>query len=467
MVQPVNDPSLGKTPQSAGVLRALVVGIALGLVATIAIAFMIPLSDQEDQTTVPGADNPTIGTQPSLVLPLPVTEVKVPELSKELEELSDKLQKQYPGDVAALHFAAQIHSELEQTDKAEALWKECLAQSPLHMGPYVGMATLLMEKGRNEEAVETLLKAQKLGGTAPEMLLKLGEAYENLGDLDHAIQYLKEGVAQYPEDSNLWLVQGRVLNQLGQSAEAENSLRRSIAMAGESEPALYALNAALVRQGKTQDAISIREKLAAIKKPKEVQGDVFQARYDSALTRIAADVMISAGTLAEANKQMDEAKRLYLRAFALNPKNAMSLQGLLGIAHSEQQVGDQKQLLVKLLELQPDNIVNYTNLASVAMQLGETSLAEQTLQKAVAVDPQGILAQAALAKYYLSVNQPAQARDMAAQVIERQPSAAAYRLLAATYQAEGLEAAYNAANRKADELELASSPTAPTNAKPQ
>ena len=71
------------------------------------------------------------------------------------------------------------------------------------------------------------------------------------------------------------------------------------------------------------------------------------------------------------------------------------------------------------------------------------------------MDPEGILAQAASAKLYLNLRNFTKARALAMQVVERQPSPAAFRLLAATYRAEGLEDKFIAAIQKADELEKA------------
>ena len=325
----------------------------------------------------------------------------------------------------------------------------------MYMGPYVGLATLLMERGRNEDAIEVLQNAEKLGGKSPEMLLKLGEAFENTGNLEGALDRLKQGATAYPDNGDIWYALGRVQNQSSQPADAENSLRRAIQIGGEKEPVLFALNASLMRQSKLDESAVVRETMAKLKQPKQFEQDTFQDRYDIALTRIAADVFISAATILEANEKLDEAGKLYLRVLELNPKNVESHSGLLFIARRQERLPDQRLLLSKLIEYDPNNLLNYTNLASVAMQMGDLRFAEKTLNAAVAIDPDGVLAQAASAKLYLNLRSFSKAKALALQVVERQPSPAAYRLLAATYQAEGIEESFIAAIQKADELERA------------
>lgn len=456
--------------QITGLVRATVVGVGLGLVVCLIAAILTPLPEDAPETAglsdqsevAPGEivpATPLSAPAPSLRLPTGPATVDVAALQEELRQLAEQLIRDFPSEAASFHFAAQIYFELKQSELAETQWRQCLGFEPKHMGPYIGLATLLMDKGRNEEAIEVLTQAGRLGGNSPEMSQKLGEAFENLGDIDKSKQALEQGVQLFPDESSLWQALGRVQNQAGQAAEAETSLQRAISLGGENEPLLFALNAALMRQGKTQESAKVRESIAKLKRPKQFEQDTFQDRYDTALTHIAADVMISAATLLDAKDKLPAAQTLLLRAVQLEPKNIAAYQALLNVARRQNQLADQRLLIEKLIELEPKNVVNYTNLASVTMQLGESQDAEEALKTAVALDPQGVLAQAASAKLYLSLGKLTLARLMAAQVVERQPSAAAYRLLAATYQAEGLEDAYVAANKKADELEEAARTT--------
>jgi Tfp pilus assembly protein PilF len=85
--------------------------------------------------------------------------------------------------------------------------------------------------------------------------------------------------------------------------------------------------------------------------------------------------------------------------------------------------------------------------------MNDLALARSTLENAVVADPQGILAQAASAKLFLNLREYEKARQMASIVLERQPSPAAYRLLAATYHGQGMMNEFVAAIQKADDLE--------------
>ncbi len=444
--------------------RAAKIGLCLGLAVTLVVGFLIPLPDRnsddpEGQNASTEEPKPTESAklQPTLELPEGTErkDINVADLQLELKRLATTLTVDYPNDAACFHLAAQVQFELKQFEVAEQLWKKCLEVNPMYMGPYVGLATLLMDKGRNEDAIEVLGKAESLGGNSPEMLLKLGEAFENAGNLDSALQRLQQAALAYPENGEIWVALGRVQNQNNKPAEAEISLRRAIEIGGEKEPVLFALNAALMRQGKLQESAAIRESMTKLKQSKPFEQEPFQDRYDTALSRIAADVFISAATISEANEKLDDANKLYLRALELNPRNVEAYSGLLYVARRQERLPDQRLLLSKLIEYDSKNLLNYTNLASVAMQMGDARFAEKTLNDAVAMDPEGILAQAASAKLYLNLRNFTKARALAMQVVERQPSPAAFRLLAATYRAEGLEDKFIAAIQKADELEKA------------
>ena len=463
------------TSQKGKLARAIGLGVCLGLCIVLVVGFLMPLSDlpPDDQAKLDSETANASGrsdaslsrnVQPTLRLPTgtETKETNVSELQDELKQLATKVTEEYPNDAASFHIAAQIYFELKQFESAEQLWKRCVELNPNYMGPYVGLATLLIEKGRNEDAIEILLRAENLGGASPEILLKLGEAFENSGSLEKALERLTQGSEAYPDNGDIWFSLGRVQNQSNMPSEAEVSLKRSLEIGGEREPVLFALNASLMRQKKTDESVGVRERIAKLKKPKQQDTDTFQDRYDSALARIAADVFVSAATLSESNGNLDEANRLYLRSIDLFPKNIEAYNGLLYVARKQDRLGDQRLLLSKLIELSPDNLLNYVNLASVAMQIGDAPLAERTLKAAVELDPNGLLAQAASAKLYLGLRSFTKARAFALQVVERQPSPAAYRLLAATYEAEGMEEKFLAAIRKADELEQTSfSPNGP------
>jgi len=454
--------SLEGTAKSGKLYRAAKIGLCLGLGITLVVGFLIPLPDRKsDEPESQNASSENLSSTESAktltTLDLPESterkDINGADLQLELQQLTIKLTVDYPNDAACFHLAAQVHFELKQFEIAEQLWKKCLEVNPMYMGPYIGLATLLMEKGRNEDAIEVLEKAESLGGKSPEMLLKLGEAFENAGNLESAMERLQEAARAYPENGDIWVALGRVQNQNNKPAEAEISLRRALEIGGEKEPVLFALNAALMRQGKIQESAAVRETMTKLKQSKQFEQEPFQDRYDTALSRIAANVFISAATISEANEKLDDANKLYLRALELNPRNVEVYSGLLYVARRQERLPDQRLLLSKLIEYDSKNLLNYTNLASVAVQMGDVRFAEEVLHDAVSIDPEGILAQAASAKLYLNLRNFTKARALAMQVVERQPSPAAYRLLAATYRAEGLEDKFIAAIQKADELE--------------
>jgi tetratricopeptide (TPR) repeat protein len=407
--------------------------------------------DMVPQHTVASAVDqpPPIGNQamgnPAVRFPDQSAEVDVSELTKELEALAVQLQQNYPSDSGAFHFAAQIYSSFNQTESAERAWRKAIELGPVGPGPFVGLAEQLLHAGRATDATAVLLRGQEFGFRTAEMALTLAEAYENDGQLGSAKDILNQAVGDFPDQSELWLARGRILNQLNEFSDAETSLLRHIILVGKSEAALALLNTAQVRQGNREAASKTRQEIADLRQELHKTEDGFQGTYETTLRRIAFDMLLAAGSLAEKFDRLDEAYKRYWRAIELSPSSGQAYMSLAAVVRKQGRFQELLEVHLQLVRIQPENLLNYLNLASVGLQSGDVQLAKSTLLQAVARDPQGYIAQAALARLLASISQVDEALEYAKLVVERNPSADAFLLLAHVH---------TAANRK-DLAELA------------
>ncbi len=381
-------------------------------------------------------------------------DIDVTALREELTGLADWLKFGYPNDASALHIAAQIYGELRQTQIAQATWEKCLEAQPMSPGPYAGLAQLLSESGNDERAVEVISDALNKGIESAELSLTLAESYENLGQLDRAAEVLQFAARRYPEDPEIFLALGRVQNQLKEYTYAESSVRRAIELGGESEPALFTLSTALVRQGKKQDAAIVQSRLNQIQKqPTGDQNQGFQENYNAAFRGIAHRVFLGAASVAEKHQAWEDAERLVRRAVRLDPDRVKSYMSLASVMLGQARMGEALAVHELLLQKQPENLLNYLNLAAVASEVGELELAESTLEDALAKHPDNNAIVVVMAKLQIKMGNFSKARQLAASVVEQNPTAETYMLLATAYEGAGELDAAKAAIERARQLD--------------
>lgn len=379
--------------------------------------------------------------------------IVVDKLQAELRNLALMLQQQYPQEAKAFHFSAQIQAELNQTQSAEQLWQKCLALQPTAAGPYVGLAELLIDSGREQQAIAILKQALAADLASAELSQQLGLAYENLGQLDEAHRILQLATAEYVNAPEIWLAAGRVSSQLGEYELAEAQLRRAADGRSTAETARIALTTTLMRQGKTEQAQQIREQLEEIKGRSSASAPGFQENYEAALRGIAQSIYLAVGSMVLEKGQPAEAIRYMKRALQLDPQAAETYMALSSVYRLLDDWPTVLRIHEHLVALQPDHVRNYTNLASVALQIGDPQLAERTLKEAIRLDPQGVLAQESLARLNIMLGKFTEAKLLAAEVLQRSRSVNSYLLLASAYRAAGEEESARQAIQSARELD--------------
>ncbi len=394
-------------------------------------------SDRSSRAPNPASNSLSKPRLEALVFPSQPEPIDVGELQTELRALAERLQRDYPSDSAAFHFAAQLYFELNQTAVAEKAWRKSVSLPSPNSGPFAGMAQLLIGEGREVEAIQLLEQAHSAGIESAETFLQLAEAYENLGQLSNAQETLNEALREYPEDGAMWLAHGRVLSQLGEYEAAQTSLLNCLEFSGESENVLFLLSTAQLRNGKRELAAETRQRLKRLRDQGDQPGIGFQTSYESALRAIAVNVLVSSAALAENCGQLDEAERLLWRAIQLVPDGSQAYMSLSSVLRKQGRLANAVEVHQQLVKIQPGNLLNYTNLASIALQNGEIELARNTLLAAIEVDPKGVAAQALLAKLYLAEQQYFEAEKYAASVLERNRSVESLLLVASVYQAQG------------------------------
>jgi predicted Zn-dependent protease len=422
--------------------RLVKLGSLCIVVAIAVVALVVYLTPLEDPAALPGPTQPLDGPSiplPTVQLPRAAAELSNEQLQTELLREIDALQTRFPNLPAALHVAAMTYAGLRQTKQAEELWQTCIQLDPKHVGPRLGLATLLTERGDDQAAIEVLKAALSDDCASPEVFYRLATAQTRLGNVKDAETTLITAVESFPDVSENWLLLGQTKNQLQQFKEAEDCLRKAIELGNETSTVYFALANACQRQGKEEQAAKFRQRFSELKAkdPSASRERTFQEIYQQALVPMVVSNLASAAAVYARQGEIEDAERLYLRALEIVPENPQALEELTSLYRHGGRIADANLAQARLVELAPDSVIYRLNQANLLAQLGDLQSAAQTLEKARSLRPDLALPYIALAQVHSQLGDLQQARLFAEAAVRREPSVQGYGLLATICQALG------------------------------
>jgi len=411
--------------------------------AALLIIFLIERVSSLNNRGVNSGNSPPSGETVDAGVPfnLPDTppDMTADQLRQEGEQAVDDLLANFSKSPEAIHAAAILYLQLQQTAKAEKLWRECVELAPRHASAHVGLAIVAMAQGNNGLAVERARHALAMGCSSAELYLKLADALAKLGKLKDAEEVLQRSLVEYPESPENLLLLGRTQTQLGKFAEAEKNLRKTTELDPEWAPAHFALATACARQGKHEEAAKHQKRFAELrpKDPSPMGEERYQVAYLAALRRTVSAALGRAGTAYYRSGDSSKAERVLLRAIAVNPANVENYRILATLCRDQGRVADARTVYLKLTQLEPREYINHVNLASLSAQLGDGESAENALKRAILVKPDAALPRASLAQLCLNTGRLREARLLVEEAIRREPAAEWYMLLAAVCEQLG------------------------------
>jgi tetratricopeptide (TPR) repeat protein len=132
---------------------------------------------------------------------------------------------------ATYHRTAKLHGQEADYQRAESFYRQCLDRAAdQHAECYRGLAVLLVERGRREEAFQLLRgwAGRQPAQTAPQ--IELARLFEESGDPDSAKQHLIDALAIDPNDARALTALGQLREQSGETRQALANYQRSLAI---------------------------------------------------------------------------------------------------------------------------------------------------------------------------------------------------------------------------------------------
>jgi Flp pilus assembly protein TadD len=246
----------------------------------------------------PAPARPPAPREPTIVLASIPVPASADQLKQESAFVAAALRERFPSLAQALHVVAMLHAQLRQSAEAEKLWRKCMELDPTNETYYVNVAAVAMDRGGSETAVETLERAIAAGCASRDIDYHLALGLMNLGRCDEAKAVMQKTLATYPNSSPCWVVLGQVQLKLGEAAEAEVSLRKSMNLGPPSASLYFALANACARQGKNDEAAKFRTLFNDLKGKQPVAApERFQVLTTAEARRTAVAIHCEAATV--------------------------------------------------------------------------------------------------------------------------------------------------------------------------
>jgi tetratricopeptide (TPR) repeat protein len=134
----------------------------------------------------------------------------------------------YYNMAATYHRMGKASGNKPELAQAESLYNQCLDRDPNHRDCYRGLAVLLAEEQRTDEAQRLLQGWATRYPTQAAPKVELARLAEELGDKQTAKNNLVEALAIDPYDSRALAALGRIHEETGNTAQALSDYERSL-----------------------------------------------------------------------------------------------------------------------------------------------------------------------------------------------------------------------------------------------
>jgi tetratricopeptide (TPR) repeat protein len=131
---------------------------------------------------------------------------------------------------ATLHRLGHLENRPDDLRQAEHYYRMCLDRNADHRDGYRGLAVLLAEQGRVDEAAALLQGWGERQPTSSDARIEIARLYDEWGYRDRAKLHLQEALALQPENPRALAALGKVREESGERVEALAAYRKSLAL---------------------------------------------------------------------------------------------------------------------------------------------------------------------------------------------------------------------------------------------
>lgn len=145
---------------------------------------------------------------------------------------------------ATYHRLGKLRNQPEDLARSETCYRQCLDRNPNHRDCHRGLAVLLAEQNRTEEAFRSIQSWADQQPTLADPKIELARLYDEFGNRGAAKERLIEAVTVDPNNARQWAALGKLREETGEYAQALSNYQRSLQL-DASQPQVTARLAAL------------------------------------------------------------------------------------------------------------------------------------------------------------------------------------------------------------------------------
>jgi tetratricopeptide (TPR) repeat protein len=387
----------------------------------------------EKATPVESAGGPRIDGRfeglkfPTVVLPEFAVPLDPGQFEIECERFVNELETQLPENPLALNVVAMYYSQMQQTTKADDLWRRCVQLAPNDPVYYLNWATNYLNRSESEEALVVLEQAIANGLDPGKFTYQKAIALAALSRDSEVEDLILSDLRQQPRSSDdaapLMLLLGQSQIKLGKIQEALKSFQAARAGGIYNKAVVNGLLTCSVRL-KDKEAIDIlRKELESFATEQEEFGQQrFDKRSEVEMRRFGLGIIGESIEVLRRAGDLRWAEAVGLRAVFLDPKNLDVYRLLAGVYRNKAEPQNEMVVYERICKLEPTDPLNYLLYARAAADAGHVEKAEGIIKHTIAMAPLDPACFAAMGEFLLEQGRPQDAAWYLRQAIAIDPS---------------------------------------------
>jgi len=403
-----------------------------------------------------------LGLSLVVVAPAPANEsfplFEVDSARDYLRTAGQNLLNATPSNATPYLAQARLFDLIGEQDQARRLARQAQELEPNRADTFLFLGEMAVKAGQLEQARQAFLQALERQPRIPGGNRRLGMVLSQMGDRGGAKQAWLAALATDARDATGHLLLGQLLLDLGEPQQALRYLTNAVALDPDTANAYYTLGQTQIRLGQTEAARASLQLFQELKNQEQRVADEQNAARDN--TREMRELIVTfhlhAASFLEEQGRLELAEAHYRQATRVHPEAQTGFEALTGFLLRQGRRNEARELWQDLIERHPDQAPWHFNYASLLLQLGETSAARSALERGLALDSNRVDALNNLARIYLGSGQRlSRALELGRKLVEFEPSAANYDLLAWAHYANGQVELAREASARSVELDPA------------
>ncbi len=270
-----------------------------------------------------------------------------------------------PRQLRFASLAAHAYHDAGDDRAALQTCRDYISHCPRDPRGHVLLGRVLLMANRPEEATEAFSQALRLAPNHIEALRLLVRTAARQGRFQRGIRACKTFLKAEPQSAQAWHLLGRLHFLADHLNEAQMAFARATKLNPQDPAPLLDLGSLFIRRHRHDRAISCLEKVIAL------DPDHPQANNNLAWA------------LAEANSDLEKAKRLAVKATTLAPQDPSALDTLGWVCYKRREYDEAITALERSLRLRPDSATTHYHLAVALCAAGKPAEGSKHLRAAL------------------------------------------------------------------------------------